>query len=81
MSVPQQPDVRPSEALSHIDAALSLNPTLPSALLGKAVALEKMGRLNEATDAFQAASLVTTDDAKSSVLFRLGQLQYMCVHV
>ena len=74
-----QDGARSAEALALIDQALALLPEHPGSLIARGVALEKMGRLPEAVESFMLAAQHSTDDSKASVLFRLGQLQYMYV--
>jgi tetratricopeptide (TPR) repeat protein len=74
-----QPDVRPAEAMGYLDRALAVNPTLFTALLSKACALESLGKQTEAIEAFKDAAEVSSDEAKASIQFRLGQLLFMYV--
>lgn len=66
--------------MGYLDRALDVNPELFTALLAKAVAMERVGDSAEAIRLFTLAADASSDDAKASILFRLGQLQYMCVN-
>jgi protein O-mannosyl-transferase len=48
-------DGRLDESLAHIDASLRLQPRNPEALNNRAVVLQKLGRLDEALDTFDAS--------------------------
>jgi hypothetical protein len=78
VSVPRfQGESGPSEALKYINRSLEVKPRLFSGLLGRGIALEAAGSVDEAISAFTAAASVCNDHSRSSILFRIGQLQHM----